>query len=66
MIETIKKVKARRHTEKPLILHTDRGSQYISKEYKRVTKNMQCNYSPKAYFWDNACIESFHSLIKRE
>ena len=23
-------------------------------------------YSKKAYPWDNACIESFHSLIKRE
>ena len=27
---------------------------------------MQCSYSKKAYPWDNACIESFHSLIKRE
>ncbi|MEK1466600.1 transposase [Limosilactobacillus fermentum] len=23
-------------------------------------------YSKKAYPWDNACIESFHALIKRE
>ena len=23
-------------------------------------------YSKKAYPWDNACIESFHSLLKRE
>ena len=27
---------------------------------------MQCNYPKKAFPWDNACIESFHSLIKRE
>ena len=27
---------------------------------------IQCSYSKKAYPWDNACIESFHSLIKRE
>ena len=40
--------------------------QYVSKEYKRVTATMQCSYSKKAYPWDNACIESFHSLIKRE
>ena len=33
---------------------------------QRVTANMQCSYSKKAYPWDNACIESFHSLIKRE
>ena len=66
VIETIKKAKARRNTDKPLILHSDRGSQYVSKEYKRVTATMQCSYSKKAYPWDNACIESFHSLIKRE
>ena len=66
MIETIKKAKARRNIDKPLILHSDRGSQYVSKEYKRVTATMQCSYSKKAYPWDNACMESFHSLIKRE
>ena len=58
--------RARRKIEEPLILHSDRGSQYVSNEYKRVTANMQCSYSKKAYPWDNACIESFHSLIKRE
>ena len=66
MIETINKAKARRNIEEPLILHSDRGSQYVSKEYRRVTADMQCNYSKKTYPWDNACIESFHSLIKRE
>lgn len=24
------------------------------------------SYSKKAYPWDNACIESFHALLKRE
>ena len=27
---------------------------------------MQLSYSEKAYPWDNACIESFRSLLKRE
>ena len=66
VIETINKAKARRKIEEPLILHSDRGSQYVSKEYKRITAGIQCSYSKKAYPWDNACIESFHSLIKRE
>ncbi len=66
VIETINKAKARRNTEQPLILHSDRGSQYVSKEYQRATVNMQRSYSKKAFPWDNACIESFHSLIKRE
>ena len=47
MIETIKKAKARRNIDKPLILHSDRGSQYVSKEYKRVTATMQCSYSKR-------------------
>ena len=66
VIETINKAKTRRKIEEPLIMHSDRGMQYVSGEYKRVTANMQCSYSKKAYPWDNACIESFHSLIKRE
>ncbi|WP_370828555.1 transposase [Fournierella massiliensis] len=37
VIETIKKAKARHNIDEPLILHSDRGSQYVSKEYKRVT-----------------------------
>ena len=27
---------------------------------------MQRSYSKKAFPWDNACIESFHAIIKRE
>ena len=66
VIDTIKKAKNRRTLDRPLILHSDRGSQYVSKEYKKATKNMTRSYSKKAYPWDNACIESFHSIIKRE
>ena len=40
--------------------------EYISKECKEVTKGMINSYSKKAFPWDNACIESFHALIKRE
>ena len=66
VIKTIDKAKARRKLENPLIIHSDRGSQYVSKEYKKATSKMQLSYSKKAYPWDNACIESFHALIKRE
>lgn len=66
VIDTINKAKARRNTELPLILHSDRGSQYVSNEYKKATEKIQRSYSRKAYPWDNACIEAFHSLIKRE
>ena len=66
VIDTINKAKARRKIEQPLIIHSVCGSQYVAKEYKNATKNMQRSYSKKAFPWDNACIESFHSIIKRE
>ena len=66
VIDTINKAKARRNINQPLIIHSDRGSQYVATEYKKVTENMQRSYSKKAFPWDNACIESFHSIIKRE
>lgn len=66
VIDTISKAKARRSTELPLIIHSDRGSQYVSQAYREATAKMQRSYSRKAFPWDNACIESFHALIKRE
>ena len=66
MIDTINKAKAKRNTELPLIIHSDRGSQYVSKAYRDATVKMQRSYSKKAFPWDNACIEAFHALIKRE
>ena len=54
--------------EKELILHSDRGSQYTSKEYTEYARanNLQLSYSRKGNPYDNACIESFHSIIKKE
>ena len=34
--------------------------------YREATAKMQRSYSRKPFPWDNACIESFHALIKRE
>lgn len=66
VIPLIEKTKHSRHISKPLIMHSDRGSQFTSEAYNQVTANMTLSYSKKAYPWDNACIESFHALIKRE
>ena len=66
VIEAVKRARKARNVDKPLIMHTDRGSQYVSMDYIKVTADMQRSYSKKAYPWDNACIESFHALIKRE
>lgn len=66
VIDTVNKAKNRRKLNAPLIIHSDRGSQFVSKEYQRATAKMQRSYSKKAFPWDNACIESFHAIIKRE
>lgn len=66
LIEAVKKAKRTRHVTRPLIIHSDRGGQYTSTDYINVTEGMTRSYSKKAYPWDNACIESFHSLLKRE
>ena len=66
VVETINKAKARRNIYMPLIIHSDRGSQYVSNAWRDATRSMQLSYSHSGYPYDNACIESFHSLIKRE
>ena len=66
LIKAVTKAKTLRKVSKPLIIHSDRGCQYVSKDYINATTAMQRSYSKKAYPWDNACIEAFHALIKRE
>ena len=66
VVATIEKAKATRSTALPLIIHTDRGSQYVSAAWHEATGKMQRSYSHSGYPYDNACIESFHALIKRE
>ncbi|WP_239717607.1 IS3 family transposase [Paenibacillus sp. 19GGS1-52] len=54
--------------EKGLIHHSDRGSQYASTDYRKKLKeyHMIRSMSRRGNCYDNACIESFHSILKRE
>ena len=51
-----------------IILHSDFGNQYTSQifEDELVRKNRAHSYSRKGNPYDNACIESFHSILKKE
>jgi transposase InsO family protein len=51
-----------------LIHHSDRGSQYASQDYRDQLSayKMKASMSRKGNCYDNACIESFHSLLKKE
>lgn len=54
--------------KKGLLHHSDRGSQYASDEYRNKLEsyNMTASMSRKGNCYDNACIESFHSILKKE
>ncbi|MCE5746301.1 DDE-type integrase/transposase/recombinase [Staphylococcus pseudintermedius] len=51
-----------------LIHHSDQGNQYASIEYQNLLreKGIQSIMSRKGNCYDNACIASFHSIIKKE
>lgn len=68
VLKAIAKSKSKRKLSQPVIIHSDRGCQYVSKKYIEATPAAQFirSYSKKGTPWDNACIESFHALIKRE
>lgn len=59
------------YTQRPsgsVIFHTDLGSQYTSEAFTTQLKKykMTASYSNKGCPYDNACIESFHSILKKE
>ena len=66
VLKCIEMARKRRKTANPVIIHSDRGVHYTSKLYKKLTAGLILSYSKKGTPWDNACIESFHSVIKRE
>lgn len=67
VISSVEKALSRRNLTSPAIIHSDRGSQYVSRKYKDVLGGaLIASYSRKGNPWDNACIESFHSVLKRE
>jgi putative transposase len=53
---------------KGLIFHSDLGSQYTSMEFNEILKSKGIihSYSNKGTPYDNAKIESFHSVLKKE
>jgi len=51
-----------------LIVHTDRGSQYASKAYRKLllANGIKGSMSRKGDCWDNAVVESFFGSLKQE
>ena len=68
VISTFEKAKAARGVTEGMIFHSDLGSQYTSKEYEKILleNNVKHSYSKKGYPYDNASMESFNAILKKE
>lgn len=51
-----------------LVFHSDLGSQYTGTEFSKYVKELKIiqSFSKKGCPYDNACIESFHAVLKKE
>ena len=58
----------RRKLPTGVIVHSDRGSQYCSKDYQSLIRQheLRCSMSGKGNCWDNAVAESFFHTLKVE
>ncbi|MFS1526055.1 IS3 family transposase [Microbulbifer sp. 2304DJ12-6] len=58
----------RRKIPRGVIVHSDRGSQYCSRDYQSLIKahNLECSMSAKGNCYDNACAETFFHSLKVE
>jgi transposase len=56
-----------KHTE-GIIIQSDLGCQYTSNLFESALAELKIrhSYSKKGYPYDNSCIESFHSVLKKE
>lgn len=57
-----------RQPDSGLLVHSDRGSQYASKDYQSLlrTHKITCSMSRKGNCWDNSVVESFFGTLKQE
>jgi len=58
----------KRKPDRGLLSHSDRGSQYTSKDYRKLLSDhgIVCSMSRKGNCWDNAVAESFFHTLKTE
>jgi len=68
LINAFDKAYKKRKPSSGLIFHSDRGSQYASKAFRKVlkSKGLVQSMSRKGDCWDNAVAESFFSVFKKE
>ncbi len=68
VIDAFNKALVNRGLDKNGIFHSDRGSQYTSNAYEELLGyiDVKHSYSKKGYPYDNASMESFNAILKKE
>lgn len=68
VINALNKAVEAKHPQKELILHSDRGSQYCSRYYRKLLRRYGIlgSMSRKGNCYDNAMMESFWGVLKTE
>jgi len=68
VIDALKMAFDQRRPGGDLIHHSDRGSQYTSDDFRDALDkhNIECSMSGRGNCYDNAVVESFFGLLKRE
>lgn len=68
VISAFNKAIVNRGLEENGIFHSDRGSQYLSNSFEAILSqsNIKHSYSKKGYPYDNASMESFNAILKKE
>jgi transposase InsO family protein len=68
VITALDRANQRKQPSKGFLNHSDRGSQYASRNYQQRLKKYQIKPSMrrKGDCYDNAVIELFHGILKRE
>lgn len=67
-LDSLQMALTQRGQPQQLLHHSDRGSQYASKDYQRLLQNhgIECSMSRRGNCWDNAVVESFFATLKTE
>lgn len=67
VIDTVKKARKKRNVN-GILLHSDQGHQYTSRQYNNLLKRykIKTSMSRRGNCWDNACMENFFSHFKAE
>ena len=68
VISAFMRAKTTRGTTHEMVFHSDLGSQYTSNEFEKLLleNNVKHSYSKKGYPYDNASMESFNAILKKE